>query len=104
MYYDQRGNENNSNKSVGDVRWSANIGNSGGVCNTDGSILPTETKSKNLGIERNQIWAKADKTDDKFSMIKKRLTLKHKFGKYQTVIPTWEEWDKDLGFARMNPE
>ncbi len=69
MYYDHRGNENNSNKSVGDVLGSANTGNSGGVCSTYGSIPPTETKSENLGIGHNRIWAKADKMD-KFSKIK----------------------------------
>ncbi len=29
----------------------------------NGSLPPTETKSKNLGIGHNQIWAKADKMD-----------------------------------------
>ncbi len=43
-YYDHRGNANNSNKSAGDVLGSANTGNSGGVCSTDGSILPTEIR------------------------------------------------------------
>ncbi len=46
MYYDHRSNENNSNKSVGDVLGSVNTGNSGGVCSTDGNISLTETKSE----------------------------------------------------------
>ncbi len=50
---------------------------------------------KNLGIEHNRIWAKADKMDNKFSMIKDHVTLRRTFGKYRTVIPTREEWDKD---------
>ncbi len=33
---------------------------------------------------------KADKMDDKFSMIKDHVTLRRTFGKYQTVIPTRE--------------
>ncbi len=32
---------------------------------------------KNLGIVHNLIWAKADKMDNKFSMIKDYITLKH---------------------------
>ncbi len=50
---------------------------------------------KNLGIGHNWFWAKAYKMGNKFSMIKDRVTLRHMFGKYQTVIPTTEEWDKD---------
>ncbi len=46
MYDDHRGNENSSNKSVGDVLRSANNGNDDGVCSTDGSIPLTETKSE----------------------------------------------------------
>ncbi len=46
MYYDHMSNENNSNKSIGDGLGSANTGNSGRVCSTDGSIPPTETKSE----------------------------------------------------------
>ncbi len=46
---------------------------------------------KNLGIGHNRIWAKADKMDNKFSMIKDHVTLKRTFGKYRTVIPTREE-------------
>ncbi len=33
--------------------------------------------------------------DNKFNMIKDRITLRRTFGNYQTVIPTREEWDKD---------
>ncbi len=50
---------------------------------------------KNLGIGHNQIWAKADKMDNKFKMIRDHVALKHMFRKYQTVIPTREEWNKD---------
>ncbi len=39
MYYDHRANENN-------VHGSANTGNGGGVCSTDGTILLTKTRSK----------------------------------------------------------
>ncbi len=46
MYYDHRGNENNSNRSVGAVPGSTNTENGGGVCSTDGSIPLTETKSE----------------------------------------------------------
>ncbi len=46
MHYDHRGNENNSNKSAGDVLGSANTLNGGGVCSTDGSIPPTEARSE----------------------------------------------------------
>ncbi len=50
---------------------------------------------KNLGIGHIRIWAKADKMDNNFSMIKYHITLRRTFGKYWTVIPTKEEWDKD---------
>ncbi len=50
--------------------------------------------SKNLGIGHNQSWKNADKMDNKFSTIKD-VTLRRMFGKYRTVIPTREEWDKD---------
>ncbi len=50
---------------------------------------------KNLGIEHNQVWAKADKMDNKFSMIKDHVTLRRTFDKYPTAIPTREDWDKD---------
>ncbi len=33
--------------------------------------------------------------DNKFSMIKDHVTLMHTLGKYRTLIPTREEWDKD---------
>ncbi len=41
------------------------------------------------------IWVKADKMDNKFSMIKDHVTLWRTFGKYRTVIPTREKWYKD---------
>ncbi len=50
---------------------------------------------KNLGMGHNRIWAKADEMDNKFSMIEDHVTLRGTFGKYRTVIPTREEWDKD---------
>ncbi len=58
-----RGNKNNSNKSAGDVLGSANAGNGGEVCSTDRPDL------KNRGIGPSRIWVKADKMDNKFSMI-----------------------------------
>ncbi len=51
--------------------------------------------SKNLGIGYNRIWVKADKVDNKFSMIKDHITLRRTFGKHPIVIPTREEWDKN---------
>ncbi len=33
--------------------------------------------------------------DNEFSMIKDHLSLRRRFGKYRTVIPTREEWYKD---------
>ncbi len=48
MYYDHRGNEENSNKSVGDVLGSANTWNGVGVYSADGSIPPTEVRSEKL--------------------------------------------------------
>ncbi len=77
-------------KSAGDVLGSANTGNGDRVCSTDDSIPPTEIKSKNLGMGHNRIWAKADKMNSKFSMIKDYVTLRRMFGKYRTVIPTRE--------------
>ncbi len=50
---------------------------------------------KNLEIGHNRIWVKADKMENRFSMIKYHVTLRHMLGKYRTVIPTREEWDKD---------
>ncbi len=46
---------------------------------------------KNLEIWHNQIWAKADKMDNKFSIIKDHVTLRSTFDKYWSVIPTREE-------------
>ncbi len=70
MHSDQWGNENNSNRSVGDVLGSANSRNVGGVCSTGERIWPTKPDLRNRGIGYNWIWAKADKVDSKFSMIK----------------------------------
>ncbi len=56
-------------------------------------LLP-RPNTKNLEIGHNQIWAKADKMDNKFSMIKDYVTLRRMLGKYWTVIPTREEWYK----------
>ncbi len=44
--YGHRANENNSNKSAGDVLGCANTWNSGEVWSTDDSITPTEAKSE----------------------------------------------------------
>ncbi len=95
MYYDHRGNENNSNKSVGDVPGSVNTGNGGGVCSIDGSLRLTRPNPGNLGIGHNRIWAKADKMDNKFNMIKDHIILRRTFGNYGTVVPTREDWGKD---------
>ncbi len=46
MHNDYRGSENNSNKSAGDALESDNTRNGGEVCSTDGSIPPTEARSK----------------------------------------------------------
>ncbi len=62
------------------------------VCSTDGSIPPAKTKSENLRMEHNRIWVKADKTDNKFSMLKDHVTLRCTFGRYRNVIPTREKW------------
>ncbi len=43
---------------------------------------------RNLGIGHNRIWAKADKVDNKFSMIRDHVTLPHSFSKYWIVILT----------------
>ncbi len=88
MHYDHRANENNSNKSARDALGSANVWNSSGICSTDRQGL------RNLGIEHNRTWAKADKVDSKFSMIKDHVTLRRTFGKYPILIPTGEEWRK----------
>ncbi len=50
---------------------------------------------RNLGIEHNRIWTKADKVDSKFSMIKDNVTLRPTFNKYKIGIPTREEWGKN---------
>ncbi len=50
---------------------------------------------RNLEIEHNRFWAKADKVDRKFSMIKDHATLRSTFSKYRIVIPTREEWWKN---------
>ncbi len=50
---------------------------------------------RNRGIGHNQIWAKADKVDSKFRMIKDHVTLWRTFSKYWIVIPTREEWGKN---------
>ncbi len=94
MHYYHRGNENNSNKSAEDVLGSANTWNSDGVRSTNGSMSTTKTKSENLGIGYNRIWAKADKVDNKFSIIKDHVTLRRRFGKYKT--PTKEESEKTV--------
>ncbi len=50
---------------------------------------------RNLGIGHNRIWAKADKVDNKFNMIKDHVTLRCTYGKYRIVISTREEWGKN---------
>ncbi len=48
MYYDHRGNENNSDKSAGDILRSAYTWNGGDVRNTDDSVSPTMIRSEKL--------------------------------------------------------
>ncbi len=62
-HYSHRGNENNSNKSIGDALGSANSRSVGGVFSTGGRIWPTKPHPRNLGIGHNRIWANADKVD-----------------------------------------
>ncbi len=50
---------------------------------------------RNLVIGHNRTWAKVDKMDSKFSMIKDHITLRRTFGKYRIVILTKEEWGKN---------
>ncbi len=45
---------------------------------------------RNLAMGYNQIWAEADKVDNKFSKIKDHVTLWRTFRKYWIVIPTRE--------------
>ncbi len=40
---------------------------------------------RNLGIEHNRIWAKTDKMDSKFCMIKDHVTLRRTYSKYRIV-------------------
>ncbi len=49
---------------------------------------------RNLGIGHNRIWAKADKLDSKFSMVKDHIILWRTFHIYGIVISTREEWGK----------
>ncbi len=49
---------------------------------------------RNLRIGHNRIWAKADKVDSKFSMVKDHVILRCTFSKHRIVIPTREEWGK----------
>ncbi len=77
MYYDHRGNENNSNRSAGET------------------YRPPRPDLRNLWIRLSRIWWKADKMDNKFSVINDHVTLRCTFGKYLIMIPTGEEWDKD---------
>ncbi len=50
---------------------------------------------RNLGTGHNRIWAKVDKVDSKFSMIKDHETLRRSFGLNWIVIPAKEEWEKN---------
>ncbi len=56
--------------------------------------LPTPA-TRNLRIGHNRIWAKADKVDSKFSMIKYYVNMPRTFGKYWIMISTWEECGKN---------
>ncbi len=94
---DHRGDENNSDKSVGDALGSADSRNVGKVCSTGGRVWPTKPDPRNLGIGHDRIWKKADKVDSRFGMIKDRVTLRRTrtFSKYRIAIPTEEEWGKN---------
>ncbi len=91
MYYDHRGNENYDNKSVGDVPGSANTGTAVESAALMAAYRLLRPNPKNLGMEHNRIWVKADKMDNKFSIIKDHITLRRTSGKHRTVIPTREE-------------
>ncbi len=95
MHSDDRGDENSSNKSVGDALGSANSWTVGRVCRTVGRIWPRKPDPRNLGIGHNQIWAKANKKGSKFDMMKDHVTLRRTFGIYRIVILTREEWGKN---------
>ncbi len=68
--------------------------NGGGVCSTNGGIPFTKDRYRNLRIGHNQSGKKQIKWN-KLSMIKDHVTLRRTFGKYQIVISTREEWDKN---------
>ncbi len=59
------------------------------------AYLLSRPDPRNLGIGKIWIWAKADKVDSKFSMIKDHVTLPRTFSKHWIVIPTMEEWTKN---------
>ncbi len=50
---------------------------------------------RNIGVGHNRIWAKADKVDSKFSVIKEHVTLRRTFGKYWIAISIRDEWVKN---------
>ncbi len=95
MHYDHKGNENKSNKSAGVALGSTHTWNSMESAALMATFRLSRPDLRNLGIRRNRIWAKVDKVDGKFSMIKDRLTLRRTFSKYRIVIPTREKWGKN---------
>ncbi len=99
IHFHHRADENNYNKSFGDVLGSVNSRDVGRVYSTDGRIWPTKPDLRNLGIGHNRICAKADKVDSN-RMIKDQLTRRRTFGKYRIVIPTKEEWGKNWPINR----
>ncbi len=52
-------------------------------------------KPKNMEIRHNRTWAKVDKVESKFSMIKDHVTMRRTSNKYWIVIPTRKEWEKN---------
>ncbi len=73
MYSDHRGDENNSNKSVGNALESANSRNVG--LQHWWTHMAYKAKSEKPRKRIYRIWAKADKVDSKFSMVKDHVTL-----------------------------
>ncbi len=86
MYYDHRGNENNSTKVLEMFLDLPTLGTAVESAALMVAYRLLRLNLKNLGIGHNRIWAKADKMDNKFNMIKDHVTLRRMFGKYRTVI------------------
>ncbi len=81
--------------SAGDVFGSATVGKMVESAALIAAYDLSRPNPKNLETGHTWFWAKADKVDSKCSMIKDQITSRRIFGKYQVVIPTWEEWEKN---------